>query len=78
MLCCVFDEVCLSIKIVCEIVYVNILYYIVYYIVYDIAYDIHIYNITYNIDAETHFFKHTTQHLPLKANMTLQICFESM
>ena len=40
MLCCVFDEVCLSIKIVCDIVYVNIVYDIVYDVVYDVVYDI--------------------------------------
>ena len=26
MLCCVFEEVCLNIKIVCDIVYMNIVY----------------------------------------------------
>ena len=40
MLCCVFEEVCLSIKIVCDIVYNNIVYYVVYYVVYYIVYDI--------------------------------------
>ena len=40
MLCCVFDEVCLSIKIVCDIVHVNIAYDIVYDVVYDVVYDI--------------------------------------
>ena len=40
MLCCVFEEVCLSIKIVCDIVYVNIVYDIVYDIVYYIVCDV--------------------------------------
>ena len=40
MLCCVFDEVCLSIKIVYDIVYMNIVYDVVYDIVYDIVYDV--------------------------------------
>ena len=40
MLCCVFEEVCLSIKIVYDIVYMNIVYDVVYDVVYDIVYDI--------------------------------------
>jgi len=36
MLCCVFEEVCLSIKIVYDIVYMNIVYDVVYDIVYDV------------------------------------------
>ena len=52
MLCCVFEEVCLSIKILCDIVSINIVYYIVYdgvyYIVYDIVYDI-LYDIVYDV-----------------------------
>ena len=48
MLCCVFEEVCLSIKILCDIVSINIVYDIVYYIVYDIVYDI-LYDIVYNV-----------------------------
>ena len=39
MLCCVFEEECLSIKIVCDIVYMNVVYDVVYDIVYDIVYD---------------------------------------
>ena len=58
--------------------HIHIAYDIVYDIVYDVAcdivYDVHIHNITYSFDTETHFIKHTTQHLPIKANMTLQIC----
>ena len=44
MLSCVFEEVCLSIKIVCDIVDMNtvynVVYNVVYYIVYDIVYDV--------------------------------------
>ena len=39
ILCCVFEEVCLSITIVCDIVNMNTVDYIVHYIVYDIIYD---------------------------------------
>ena len=40
MLCCVFEEVCLRIKIVWDIVYMNIGYDVVYDIVYNVVYDI--------------------------------------
>ena len=36
MLCCVFEEVCLSIEILCDIVSTNIVFDIVYDIIYDI------------------------------------------